>query len=219
MAWLARPLAPEACGLEYRSFGHAFITIARCEGLPGLYRGLLPSLLLVRGCFGECGWGMARPRRHNYHSLRARQVSHGAIQFAVYEELKTLAQSGLGAFTSPLTSSSSGGGGLPPGQRQQQRELGSLDITACGALSKLVASTATYPSQVIRSRLQQRMDARAVRYRGVLDALRTTLAREGLGGLYKGLVPNVLRVMPQSALTFLLYESTMRALSAGGRPL
>ena len=36
--------------------------------------------------------------------------------------------------------------------------------------------------------------------------------REGVGGLYKGLAPNVLRVMPQSALTFLVYESVMRLL-------
>ncbi len=37
--------------------------------------------------------------------------------------------------------------------------------------------------------------------------------REGVGGFYKGLVPNVLRVMPQSALTFLVYESVMRLLA------
>ena len=37
--------------------------------------------------------------------------------------------------------------------------------------------------------------------------------REGIGGFYKGLVPNVLRVMPQSALTFLVYESVMRLLN------
>ena len=41
----------------------------------------------------------------------------------------------------------------------------------------------------------------------------TVLQREGLGGFYKGLVPNVLRVMPQSALTFLVYESVMRVLA------
>ena len=34
-----------------------------------------------------------------------------------------------------------------------------------------------------------------------------------MGGFYKGLVPNVLRVMPQSALTFLVYESVMRLLA------
>lgn len=86
----------------------------------------------------------------------------------------------------------------------------------CGALSKLAASVATYPTQVIRSRLQQRMDGRAagLRYSGVVDVVRKTLAREGVGGLYKGLVPNVVRVMPQAALTFLVYESVMRHLSS-----
>ena len=39
--------AAETCALEYRGFVHAFVQIARCEGLRGLYKGLLPSLLLV----------------------------------------------------------------------------------------------------------------------------------------------------------------------------
>ena len=49
----------------------------------------------------------------------------------------------------------------------------------------------------MRSRLQQRMSRRAIRYRSGWDVLRITLRREGPGGLYKGLLPNVLRVMPQ----------------------
>lgn len=65
--------------------------------------------------------------------------------------------------------------------------------------------------QVIRSRLQQRVDpSRSVRYVGVAHALRLTLRREGLAGLYRGLAPNVLRVMPQSAITFVVYESIMK---------
>lgn len=76
--------------------------------------------------------------------------------------------------------------------------------------TKLVCDCAL---QVIRTRLQQRVDPQSgVNYRGVLDTLRRTLANEGLGGLYKGIVPNVLRVMPQSAITFLVYESVMKAL-------
>lgn len=51
--------------------------------------------------------------------------------------------------------------------------------------------------QVVRSRLQQRMALRAIRYRSGWDVLRITLRREGVGGLYKGLLPNVMRVMPQ----------------------
>ncbi|PSC71946.1 metal ABC transporter permease [Micractinium conductrix] len=190
--------AAETCALEYRGFVHAFVQIARCEGLRGLYKGLLPSLLLV---------------------------SHGAIQFAVYEELKVAAQHlPLSRFTRSLDGllggGSSGGAGASAGTGggsgggHAPRELSPAEITACGALSKLAASVATYPSQVLRSRLQQRMDARALQYTGVGDVIRKTLQREGIRGFYKGLAPNVLRVMPQSALTFLVYESVMRALAA-----
>lgn len=67
--------------------------------------------------------------------------------------------------------------------------------------------------QVVRSRLQQRMDpTRPLRYDGVFDVVRKTLQREGPGGFYKGIIPNVLRVMPQSAITFLVYERVMQVL-------
>ena len=60
-----------------------------------------------------------------------------------------------------------------------------------------------YPTgQVVRSRLQQRMARRAIQYRSGWDVLRITLRREGVGGLYKGLLPNVLRVMPQVRNSF-----------------
>ena len=68
-------------------------------------------------------------------------------------------------------------------------------------------------TQVVRARLQQRQAInRAVQYRDGLATLRLILQREGAGGLYKGLVPNVLRVMPQSAITFLVYEKAMQLL-------
>lgn len=68
--------------------------------------------------------------------------------------------------------------------------------------------------QVVRARLQQRQDTgRAVRYTSGWLALQVILRREGVGGLYKGLVPNVLRVMPQSALTFVVYEKVLDLLN------
>ena len=102
-------------------------------------------------------------------------MSHGAIQFAVYEELKHAAEGvSLQRFTGSLdrllgggggdaggskaASSSSGGGGSGSGggrgagtsrRGHQVRELSPAEITACGALSKLAASVATYPSQVL----------------------------------------------------------------------
>ncbi len=175
---IPKPLPPNP-NVAYRGFVDCLTQIAKTEGLPGLYKGLLPSLFLV---------------------------SHGAIQFAVYEELKSAAYH-LRDFIRPL-----GAAGQDDTRQDDTRTLSSAEITACGALSKMVASIVTYPSQVVRSRLQQRMDSRALQYKGVADVLRKTMAREGIGGLYKGIVPNVLRVMPQSALTFLVYETVMHHL-------
>lgn len=35
---------------------------------------------------------------------------------------------------------------------------------------------------------------------------------EGFRGLYKGILPNLLRVVPSSSLTFLVYESVLKLL-------
>ena len=67
--------------------------------------------------------------------------------------------------------------------------------------------------------MQQRVDSqRAVQYNSFVHAFRTILKREGFTGLYKGLVPNLLRVMPQSAVTFLVYETVMRLLASQSTP-
>ena len=66
-------------------------------------------------------------------------------------------------------------------------------------------------TQVIRSRLQQRQQAgRSILYNDSWTTLRLTLRREGVGGLYKGVFPNILRVLPSSALTLLVYEKLMQ---------
>ena len=53
-----------------------------------------------------------------------------------------------------------------------------------------------------------------VRYDRLLSAFKTILAREGVGGFYKGLSPTLLRVVPQSALTLMAYERVLGLLQA-----
>ena len=63
----------------------------------------------------------------------------------------------------------------------------------------------TYPSEVLKSRLQQRfLGERA--YSGLVDCARKLVAKEGMGGFYKGFMANLLRVAPQSAITMVSYE-------------
>lgn len=80
------------------------------------------------------------------------QVSHGAIQFAAYEELKSLMLSRRARLAPSLAPSGSGplGAGRAGGTALSQStdQLSTLEVTICGSLSKLVASVSTYPSQV-----------------------------------------------------------------------
>lgn len=121
-------------------------------------------------------------------------VSHGALQFMAYDRLKVL--------RSHATKDSSS---LGVGHENKTRKLNNVDFLALSSLSKLFAGCATYPYQVIRSRLQT-YDA-PLMYRGATDAIMQVWAREGISGFYKGLGPNLLRVLPSTWVTFLVYEN------------
>ena len=97
--------------------------IYRYEGFPGLYKGFVP------GIFG---------------------VSHGALQFMAYEELKKyyIAKNNLEA----------------------DAKLGTMAYLSCAALSKLFAACITYPYQVLRARLQDQHK----NYTGVIDVAKKT---------------------------------------------
>lgn len=122
-------------------------------------------------------------------------VSHGALQFMAYERLKV--------FRFQSLQGHDGGKNTSP---DATPKLGNLDFLVLSGLSKVFAGCATYPYQVLRSRLQT-YDARLV-YRGVIDVVAQIWMKEGIAGFYKGLGPNLFRVLPSTWVTFLVYENT-----------
>jgi solute carrier family 25 phosphate transporter 23/24/25/41 len=52
------------------------------------------------------------------------------------------------------------------------------------------------------------MSGMGYQYKSIPDAVRTILSQEGLRGLYKGLVPNLLKVAPSMASSWLAFEVT-----------
>jgi solute carrier family 25 folate transporter 32 len=73
-------------------------------------------------------------------------------------------------------------------------------------VAKLVAGAVTYPYQVLRSRMQN-YRADETYGRGVAGVVRRIWVEEGVVGFYRGLVPGVVRVMPATWVTFLVYEN------------
>jgi len=109
-------------------------------------------------------------------------VVHGAIQFMAYEELKYCYNNyKKKPIDSPISPA--------------------LYLTFA-AISKLVAALTTYPYQVVRARLQ---DAQC-KYQGCVDCVQKIVKYEGMRGMYKGLTPYLVHVMPNICLVFLTYE-------------
>ena len=94
-----------------------------------------------------------------------------------------------------------------------------------GAISGAIAQTCTYPlygnllafletktdldRDVLRRRFQiNKMKSMGYKYKGVFDAIRIIAAQEGFRGFYKGIVPNLLKVAPSMASSFLSFEVT-----------
>ncbi len=113
-------------------------------------------------------------------------VSHGALYFVAYEKLK--AERRRSRNSAPLTN---------------------LDTIFTSSLSKVFAGSLTYPHQLVRARMQMYNPAElAVRPSlGVLGVIKQIWKHEGFLGFYKGLGPNLLRVVPSTCVTFLAYEN------------
>lgn len=132
-------------------------------------------------------------------------VTEGTIQWTLYERLKR------------LTRNTEGKGGAV----EWLGMLGSAGIAKC------VASLITYPHevrdllltlslssdlhshQVIRTRLRQPSINGVKKYTGLYQTLRLVIAEEGTKRLYGGLSAHLLRVVPNAAVMFSIYEGIL----------
>ena len=76
-----------------------------------------------------------------------------------------------------------------------------------GGLGAMVAVTFTYPTDLVRRQLQlQGFDKSVPKYNGIMDCVGKIIKRQGIRGLYKGLIPCYVAIFPKFALQFWSYE-------------
>jgi len=155
-------------------------------------------------------------------------LTHVAIQFPLYEFLRL-------KFT-----------GLEMGQSSQKDGYGNTSknwIGTSGAsfISKICATCATYPHEILRTRLQtqQRMHPpdtpyqaeshgrlvrppggsssdgmrNVLRYRGLVRTFNTILQEEGWRAFYNGMGTNLVRTVPAAMTTMIVFEASKTAFS------
>ncbi|CAE7407645.1 FOLT1, partial [Symbiodinium pilosum] len=80
-------------------------------------------------------------------------------------------------------------------------------VLAASASAKIFATIATYPLQVVRSVMQQRpTNPEAFEYTSAPRTVRLLWQRNGLPAFYRGILPQMLRTVPQAMAFFSIYE-------------
>ena len=83
-----------------------------------------------------------------------------------------------------------------------------------GAISSSFGASAVYPLNLLRTRLQsQGTVIHPPTYTGWKDCFAKTVKTEGFRGLYKGLTPNLLKVIPSMSITYMVYEASKKFLN------
>mmetsp|Transcript_10622 Transcript_10622/g.25658 ORF Transcript_10622/g.25658 Transcript_10622/m.25658 type:complete len:374 (-) Transcript_10622:140-1261(-) len=116
-------------------------------------------------------------------------LSHVAVQFPTYEYLKKWCRDRKAA------------------EGQELVQESPFELLVASGLAKMFASLLTYPHEVLRSRM---MDSRQTTAPTLRGTARHIFQQEGLAGFYSGLPVTLIRVIPNSCITFLSYELLLR---------
>lgn len=90
---------------------------------------------------------------------------------------------------------------------------GNVMTASIGAFSGALGASIVYPINVLRTRLQSQGTAiHPPVYNGIWDVTLKTLKGEGVKGLYKGITPNLLKVVPAVSITYVVYDNSKAAM-------
>ncbi|KAF2401466.1 calcium dependent mitochondrial carrier protein [Trichodelitschia bisporula] len=99
------------------------------------------------------------------------------------------------------------------GMNEKDAHPGSFATALMGGCSGALGASMVYPLNLLRTRLQSQGTAHHPRtYTGIRDVFQQTLKGEGIRGLFKGLTPNLLKVVPAVSITWVVYEKSKQHL-------
>ncbi|KAH9622723.1 hypothetical protein KSS87_018569 [Heliosperma pusillum] len=98
----------------------------------------------------------------------------------------------------------------------KQEKIGNIETLLIGSLAGAISSSATFPLEVARKHMQAGAVSNREVYKNVLHALASIVEQEGIQGLYRGLGPSCLKLVPAAGISFMCYEACKRILVEDG---
>uniref|UniRef100_A0A6Q2Y906 EF-hand domain-containing protein n=1 Tax=Esox lucius TaxID=8010 RepID=A0A6Q2Y906_ESOLU len=101
------------------------------------------------------------------------------------------------------------------------RHTGSVDpgvfvLVGCGTMSSTCGQLASYPLALIRTRMQAQASVKGGPQLSMLGLFQNIVTQEGVAGLYRGIAPNFLKVIPAVSISYVVYEHMRKVLGVGG---
>uniref|UniRef100_A0A3Q0S334 Solute carrier family 25 member 24 n=1 Tax=Amphilophus citrinellus TaxID=61819 RepID=A0A3Q0S334_AMPCI len=112
-------------------------------------------------------------------------IPYTGIDLAVYESLKNLWLSHYAKDTA---------------------NPGVLVVLCCGTISSTCGQLATYPLVLIRTRMQAQASVEGSEQLPMNVMLKKIVEKEGFFGLYRGILPNFMKVIPAVNISYVVYE-------------
>lgn len=113
-------------------------------------------------------------------------IPYAGIDLAIYESLKNLWLSKYAKDTA---------------------NPGILVLLACGTISSSCGQVASYPLALIRTRMQAQASIEGSKQMSMSQIAKMILEKEGFFGLYRGILPNFMKVIPAVSISYVVYEN------------
>ncbi|KAF9994664.1 mitochondrial thiamine pyrophosphate transporter [Entomortierella chlamydospora] len=162
---------------RYRGVFSGMATIAREEGIKGLWKGNMAAEYLY--------------------------LTYGGIQFLIYQQTKAFL-SWTGEL-SARRAASLNLGGTPLYLVHTIANSSAAQSFISGSTAGIMATACTYPFDLLRTRFAVQRDVKV--YTSVPQAFQHIFRKEGINGFYKGMSPALIQVIPYMGVMFGSYDA------------
>jgi len=174
----------EANTRKYGNVVQTALIIVREEGYSALYKGVVPTMLR-QGCNQAVNFTV-------YNSMKAYWLERQQQQY--FQHRGFVRHDGENS--------------------ELLQELPGTISMLIGGLSGAVGPIVNNPLDVVKTRLQKQTTMKnfksAPKYTGLVQACLKIAKNEGVGALWKGITPRLMRIIPGQAITFTTYEAICR---------